>query len=109
MKKLIALTLALVMLASLAACGGGGLKGTYVPEDDAYGAPYSEMKFSGGKVKLSIGVAGIMTTSYTVSYTFKDDTLSFTIKELGSLGEVSLPCTVSGNTMELAGFDYVKK
>lgn len=36
MKKLIALSLALVMCLSLTACGGGGLNGTYVDESGVF-------------------------------------------------------------------------
>jgi hypothetical protein len=110
MKRTLAIILTLAMLATLlASCGGGsGLSGTYVPADDAGYASYSELKFSGSKITLNM--AG---TSYTASYTFKDDTLSFTIKELNvaglDLGDVSLPCTVDGDTLTLGGTKYVKQ
>jgi uncharacterized lipoprotein YehR (DUF1307 family) len=108
MKRTLAIILTLVMIAMLlTACGGSGLSGTYVPESGSVAA-YSELKFSGSKITLKMAGA-----SYTASYTFKDDTLSFKIKELNvagmDLGDISLPCTLDGDTLTFGGTKYVKQ
>ena len=112
--KIVALSLAAVMVCALLASCGTTLSGTYSNKVDVFGVSSTETvyKFTGKKVSIKVAtdVMGLESAvEFEGTYKIEDDKITFTFGGEGAEYSGTVPFAKTDDGIKIAGVEYKKQ